>query len=36
MDNQIGTPEWTKEDLEKCAKYDALVKAGKITYRRIR
>jgi len=32
----METPDWTKEDYEKCRKYDELVKAGKMTYRRIR
>lgn len=30
-----STPDWNDEDLRKCAKYDADVKAGKMTYRSI-
>ncbi len=33
---KVKTPDWDESDLEVCRKYDDLVKAGKMTYRRIR
>lgn len=35
MTNETVTPDWTKEDLEKCAKSDKLVSEGKMTYRTV-
>jgi len=32
----METPEWTETDYAICAKYDKLVKQGKMSYRRIR